>query len=583
MSKIDTTVGHLVDMVEKGELRLPEMQRQYVWTSTRVRDLLDSLYRGYPSGTILVWETDAHEHARDFQIDQDKNPFATFKLLLDGQQRLTSLSAVLRGESVRVRNRRRPIDIAFNLDHPEGSPLEVEEIDDDAESVTDQNNDVPDEESADLEREELSILERIDTKIFSVASKQLLRRPNWISASSVFRGEQSDWQIVKNLVESPDDPKFAIYTDRLQRLRKIKDYPYVMQVIGKDISYEEVAEIFVRVNSLGAKLRGSDLALAQVTAKWPGSLKIFEEFIEESADNTFTLDIGMLLRLMVVFATKQANFRTVSSIPLAKLKDSWEKAKEGFRFTINYLKTNAGIEDSSLLSSPFLMVPISVYGMLKDQQLSINDGKEMLRWLYIANAKGNYSASAESRLGSDLSTLFKGGSFADLLEPLGERFGRLHIEQGELRQKSVRSPLFMLAYLALKYSGAKDWRTGLGLSLNHQGNLHYIEYHHIFPKSILRKADYERAEINAISNMAFISGRANRAISNKKPEDYLPKIINERGEEALTSQCISIDPVLWKIENYRDFLDDRRVKLAERINSFIDAAYNAGKAVEIPL
>lgn len=98
MPKIDTPVGSLVEMIRNGELRLPEMQRRYVWLATRVRDLLDSLYRGYPSGTILVWETDREMPVRDLAVTQDESPFKGHKMLLDGQQRLTSLSAVVRGE-----------------------------------------------------------------------------------------------------------------------------------------------------------------------------------------------------------------------------------------------------------------------------------------------------------------------------------------------------------------------------------------------------------------------------------------------------------------------------------------------------
>src|SRR5438046_1980860 len=131
MPKIDTTVANLVGMIKSGELRLPEMQRRYVWRATRVRDLLDSLYRGYPTGTILVWETDREMPTRDLAVSQDRNPFSGHKLLLDGQQRLTSLSAVLRGESVTVRGRKKPIDILFNLEHPEGGPNEVLEVEDD--------------------------------------------------------------------------------------------------------------------------------------------------------------------------------------------------------------------------------------------------------------------------------------------------------------------------------------------------------------------------------------------------------------------------------------------------------------------
>lgn len=97
MAKAEATVEELVGMIERGELRLPEMQRRYVWRSTRVRDLFDSLYRGYPSGAILLWESDELVPLQDFAIDQQRNPFQSTRLLLDGQQRLTSLSAVIRG------------------------------------------------------------------------------------------------------------------------------------------------------------------------------------------------------------------------------------------------------------------------------------------------------------------------------------------------------------------------------------------------------------------------------------------------------------------------------------------------------
>src|SRR5213596_1638119 len=113
MPKTDISVRELIDKAHAGDLTLPEMQRRYVWPATRVRDLLDSLYRGYPSGTILVWETDREMPSRDLDIGQQKGAFGGHRLLLDGQQRLTSLSAVVRGQPVDVRGRKKPIDILF--------------------------------------------------------------------------------------------------------------------------------------------------------------------------------------------------------------------------------------------------------------------------------------------------------------------------------------------------------------------------------------------------------------------------------------------------------------------------------------
>ena len=96
MAKGEATVGELIDMIRRREIELPEMQRRYVWKSTKVRDLLDSLYRGYPSGAILLWDTDEQVETQSFAVGQESSGIHKSKLLLDGQQRLTSLSAVLR-------------------------------------------------------------------------------------------------------------------------------------------------------------------------------------------------------------------------------------------------------------------------------------------------------------------------------------------------------------------------------------------------------------------------------------------------------------------------------------------------------
>lgn len=116
MAKAEATVEELVGMIERGELRLPEMQRRYVWRSTRVRDLLDSLYHNYPSGAILLWETDEEVPLQNMAVNQSDNPYASTRLLLDGQQRLTSLAAVIRGKLVTVGGRKKPIELLFNLE-----------------------------------------------------------------------------------------------------------------------------------------------------------------------------------------------------------------------------------------------------------------------------------------------------------------------------------------------------------------------------------------------------------------------------------------------------------------------------------
>ncbi len=556
-------------MYKRGELRLPEIQRHFVWRSTRVRDLLDSLYRGYPSGSILMWETDEPIPTRDSAVAQDTNAFVGRKLLLDGQQRLTSLTAVINGEHVTVRRRKKPIDILFNLDHPDGPPVEVAEVETDDDSPTLSEDEIADDEEENGENE-VDVAARFSSRTFIVASKSIAASPKWVSVSRVFKSASDSEFLRKAGVTTFDDPRYEKYTQRLNRLRQIKDYTYVVHVLERSMSYEEVTEIFVRVNSLGAKLRSSDLALAQITSRWPNLLADFEAFQEECEQSWFTLDFGLLVRSMVVQATHQCLFRTVGSTPISRLKDGWTEAREGLRFAINFLRTNAGIEDESLLSSPFFIVLLAAVSREKDNKLSQAEQQALMHWLLVANARGRYSrGSSETLLNEDLSIVFRSGSVESLMEPLKRQFGRLTIEPEDLASRGANSPLFSLAYLALKDAGARDWFSGLGLSLTHQGRLHFIQWHHIFPKSILKDKGFETGEINEIANMAFITGQTNRRISNKSPAEYIPAIIDTQGAGALESQAVPVDPSFWNIDAYREFLKTRRAALSAKMNEFV--------------
>ena len=375
--------------------------------------------------------------------------------------------------------------------------------------------------------------------------------------------------MLRGLVSSFDDPSFDRYSKRIQAVRKIRDYPYVMHVLDKDLSYEEVAEIFVRVNSLGTKLRSSDLALAQITSRWKNSLALFEEFQDECEEKWFTLDLGLIVRALVVFTTGQSRFKTAGTIPVRKLEAGWEQAQDGLRFAINFMRANAGIEDESLLSSALLLITIAYLGKSLDYRISPPEDSQLRRWLYIANARGHYSGSSETTLDGDLKVIDRGGGSSELLELLRQQIGRFEIEPGDLAGRGQRSALFSTAYLALKARGAKDWRTRLGLSLTHQGRFHFIEFHHIFPKSGLKVAGYEKSEINEIGNMAFVSGSNNRRIGVTPAERSLADVRREQGDASLAAHCVPLDESTWKAENYRMFLEQRRIELARAINDFI--------------
>ena len=561
MAKAEATVEELVGMIEKGVLRLPEMQRQYVWRSTRVRDLLDSLYRGYPSGVILLWETDEEVALQAMAVDQQTNPYQTTRLLLDGQQRLTSLSAVIRGEPVNVRGRKRPIDILFNLEHPDEltAPTEVnEEYDAEAES-----------DETDASDDELQ--ERFKQMTFVVSTKKLESNPQWVKVSDVFKSSSNSQFLKRAGITSLDDPKADIYQQRLDKLRAIKRYVYRMDVLERSLSYDEVTEIFVRVNSLGAKLRSSDLALAQITARWKNSLSTFQAFQLECKETGFDFELGIHLKNLVAMATGQSRFKSVGSLSLARLHKAWDEAKKGMNFALNFLRSNVGVDSPALLSSPFIAIAISYFGHSRNYQISPEDSKLLRYWILSANAKGRYSrGSSETLLDQDIASIRDGKTVHHLIDRLRNQVGLLEINPEELSGRNQRSALFKTMFLAFRSAGAKDWYSNLSISLDHSGAQHKLEFHHIFPKALLRKAGYQPRNADDISNLAFIAGKTNRRISDKAPEKYLPPLVAEIGREVFEAQQIPLEEHLLETSSYKEFLCARRQLIAARINAYIN-------------
>jgi len=561
MAKAEASVEELVGMIQRGELRLPEMQRQYVWRSTRVRDLLDSLYRGYPSGAILLWETDEDVPLQDMAVAQQHNPYQSTRLLLDGQQRLTSLSAVIRGEPVQVRGRRRPIELLFNLEHPDQLTT-VTEVDENAD-----DDDELSEDEADANEDEL--LQRFNQMTFVVATRKLEQLPQWVKVSDVFKSTSNNAFLKRAGITSFDDPRSDKYSQRLDRLRGIRRYVYRMDILERTLSYDEVTEIFVRVNSLGAKLRSSDLALAQITAKWRHSLEIFQKFQEDCAKTGFDLELGLYLKNLIAFATGQSRFKTVNTLSLETLQSSWKQSCQGMEFAMNFLRSNAGIESLALMSSPFLLVAVAYYCHSRDYALSVDESAQLRYWALATNAKGRYSrGSSETILDQDLATIRQGGTVQDLIDRLRQQVGRLDITPDELEGRNQRSALFKTMFLAFRAAGAKDWRSNLAIALDHSGVQHRLQFHHIFPKALLKSLVTSR-EADDIANLAFIGGKTNRAISDKPPASYLPPLVDQLGQATFDAQAIPVDAEFLDLTAYKTFLAERRSRIAAVLNTFL--------------
>ena len=238
-------------------------------------------------------------------------------------------------------------------------------------------------------------------------------------------------------------------------------------------------------------------------------------------------------------------------------------------FAINFLKSNAKIDSPALLSSPFIVTALAYYGHKRNYRFSPEEAELTKYWLLIANAKGRYSrGSSETILDQDLAELNQGGNAKSLVDRLRLQVGRLDVVPEELEGRNQQSALFKTMFLAFKAAGARDWRSSLEIALSHSGIEHSLQFHHIFPKGLLRGL-YPSRQADDIANLCFISGKTNRQISDKSPAQYFPEIQGQSGASVFAAQCIPTPPEILVTEKYIDFLKSRRELVTKRLNEFL--------------
>lgn len=604
MEPTNRKIQALVDMLMNRELLLPEMQRKYVWRSTQMRDLLDSIYRDYPSGSILIWETDNLPIVKTHAFEKTgQHPIGKRLLLLDGQQRITSLATILTGCPIRIKEgtkiKEKAVEIYFNVDHPDDNSAEIEEVPrfdvgdlveakwDDGEFYpgkilrTDSNRYLIEyddgskgwsDEVRDLSEENRKEL------YFQVKNRAVQSNPHWIPVTKLFK--QGVGSILKDLKVSLNDENFDKCNQRLNQLHSRKDsYLYPIQII-RDKSYSEVTDIFIRVNRSGTRLRSSDLALAQITSAWPGSMHLFESFVDKCVEKDFYLDENFLARCLICIATKQAKFEKIGRMSAEKLREAWELTKKGVQKTINFLKHSAFVDSSALLPSPILLVPLVYYASDDDLSETTSSEKGFLYWFYNAAIWARYSASMESRLTQDLAALASSRPWTALTDNIWQAVGRdRKVAPADFRGKGVNSPLFFMMYVLARKNKARDLETGDVISYSNFGKNNEVEYDHIFPKSKLEsflkakgveKADRKRM-INELANMAFLTKQGNIIKTNEDPSNYFPKVFKRyNGEQLFQQQQIPYDMRLLEYENYEEFLRERAKRLARELNDFLD-------------
>ena len=517
--KISTVLDH----IDSGHIALPEFQRGYVWNRDQVRGLFDSLYRRHPVGGLLVWATESKTaaHRGDAALAA-----GVVKLLLDGQQRMTSIYGVVRG---------RPPEF----------------FDGNEKAFT-------------------SLRFHLGTETFAFYQPVKMRDdPLWIDVTELMKtGTDGLGEFITRLSANPElASKVGEYAGRLSKLLGITEIDlHVEEVTGIDKTLDVVVDIFNRVNSGGTKLSKGDLALARICSDWPKARDTMKAKLKEWNEADYRFNLDWLLRSLNTALTGEAKFQYLHDKSAEEIQDGLKRAIKHIDTSLNLIGGRLGLDHDQVFFGRF-GVPVMVrYLDQRSGPMDENERDKLLFWFVQAGMWGRFSGSTESFIDKDLAALEgPDGGLDKLLEQLRLWHGGLRVEPGHFTGWSLGARFYPVLYMLTRMGQACDWGTGLPLKANLLGKMSRLEVHHIFPKAQLYKRNYKRPEVNALGNFCFLTKDTNLSISDRLPEAYFPEI-EAAHPGALASQWVPMDPALWKIENFLDFLEARKELLATEVN-----------------
>lgn len=516
-------ISTILDHIDSGHMALPEFQRGYVWGRDQVRGLFDSLYRRHPVGGLLVWATEAKTatHRGDGVLAA-----GIVKLLLDGQQRMTSLYGVVRGKP--------PKFFDGNAQAFEGLRFHL----------------------------------GIEAFEFYQPVK-MQGDPLWVDVTKLMQAGMGGLGVVmKQLTDNPAHMAQAgDYITRLSRLLGITEIDlHIEEVTGADKTLDVVVDIFNRVNSGGTKLSKGDLALAKICAEWPQARDSMKVKLKQWQNAGYHFNLDWLLRSVNTVLTGEAKFNYLHDKSALDIQDGLQRASRQIDESLNLIAGRLGLDHDQVFFGKF-GVPVMVRFLDRHKgQLNEKDRDKLLFWFAQAGMWGRFSGSTETVIDRDLAALEgDNGGLDALLDQLRLWHGGLQIEPGHFTGWSLGARFYPVLYMLTRMGEARDWGSGIALKAGLLGKMNRLEVHHIFPKSQLYKHKYNRTETNAIANFCFLTKNTNLSISNRFPEEYFSQI-EDKHPGALASQWIPMDPDLWRMDRYRDFLEARKILLAAEAN-----------------
>ena len=543
------SVSELVEDFESGDIGVPEIQRDVVWKPEQIKELIDSISKGFPCGSLILWEPRERDHSlvrsmirpERLELYEGRLPR---RFLLDGQQRVTALASVmLNRDKLRALLTEMEDELPFIFVDLRRLPREIE-------ATTD------------------------------VASYKF----PWVLLNKLFDGSTQRDSDFSRL--SPKD------AERVNRyVQKVRDYKFPVQIIG-DRDYAEVGEIFTRVNSDGTQLTGAEIHLARIVPHWRGIVREFRNYRKDLRQKHYDLDLTFLMRAITVIECKVPRIKKLAErvsrgeLTRAHLNKTWKRARGATDRLIRILRHDLLLDKSKFFTSKNALVPLVFY--LAEESSKRPLVGHVQRFFLSSQLSEHYGGGAETALAKDFRTLARDSNTVrqglseladDAVREARKYYRGLRIKPDEVCGVASKNVLLLITYILMRKKGATDWGSEKVKRLD-EIDPRTMQLHHIFPfnlmirnRALLRlyeeqrwtPAEY-RADINDIANLTFLTQTENVKIGDAPPWEYLP---NETTRQMRKAHFIPEDSDLWRPENFLDFLDARRKLLAKAMNSLL--------------
>jgi len=562
-------ISNLITQIDNQDIVLPAIQRDFVWKEERITTLFDSIMRGYPLGIVLLWETYLDIKYREFEKDyqteskyifKDNTNNKRIKLVLDGQQRLQSLSIALNGRidgkelyfdvlSGKTADDFREVFYVFRfLKSTIVNELNLESKESRFKHA---QQDEPDDENGEQEKYSLfiSVKEVLNTNPEGrLTIKNRLKEEFKLTDKELLRVELNMNKLIHSVTNDPNILKISTIDEN-----KPKE--------SQDRKTEsDILEVFVRINRQGITLSRSDLIFSMLKLNWKESADELPDFIREINDgNNLGIDIDFVIRSLFTISDLGSKFdvdllRKYSNVE--KIKTNYLRTCNAIKSLVDFMGDECNILNSSIIGGYLNLIPIVYYLANTPNNLVPNSEIKKLKVaLYVFGFTRPFSRYADSRIGKFIREELKPlSSTDDFSFPLDSSIWWANYWEGynsfdtKLLQKNRHLTLHLLQGKA-------------GTKVKYERNAPEID--HIFPQSVLREKEYDWGIINSYGNFWILSKTKNQNKSNKHPKEYFADVDDSILEK------VFIDRKMLDYRQFTTFVRDRELKILGKLKKLI--------------